>query len=178
MQYTQSGCLLGLRMTLWGIRPQINHLKAKGDRQLLKLKRFSGLPERTKLYLFKALIRPILEYPAVVLVVASRSAQLELQRTQSNALLWVHGRTQANRRPSNADLHERYRVLPLNLRLHELALRVWQSLERDQDPNMDTIIAGAAPLADGEEHPWWPRCRPRALGPPPPPLLLQEDIRV
>ena len=176
MPYAQSGIMLGLRMTNHGIHSQVVYLKGKGQRHLTKLRRFSNLPEATRLYLFKAIIRPILEYPAVVLCATSRSAQLELQRVQSNALLWVHGRSPDHRRPTNAFLHERYKVLPLNQRLHELARRVWERLDEDEDPNLQNIIAGSAHLQDGEEHSWWPRCRPRALGPPPPPLLLDADI--
>ena len=174
--YTQEGKLLGLRMTLYGIRSQIYHLEKKGKRQLGKLRRFSGLPEGIKLYLFKALLRPLLEYPAVAISTASRAALLTLQRVQTKGLRWVFGRTPWHLRPTPVQLHQRYRVLPLNLRLHQLARRTWQSLADDDDPNLQTIVRVAETLEPGQEHLWWPRSRPRALGPPPAPLLTADDV--
>ena len=125
--------------------------------------------------MFKALIRPMLEYPAVILVTASRHALYQLQKVQSKALRWVHGRWDEDRRPTNQELHELYRVAPLNVRLHELARRVWDALDRDDDPNLRRIEA-TEELIGEEEHLWFPRSRPRALGPPPAPLLIQEDV--
>ena len=177
VRYTQSGNLLGLRLTNRGITPQITHLAGKGRRQLLKLRRFSGLPAQTKLKLFKSILRPILEYPAVVLCAASRSALLSLQRVQSNALRWVHGRIPPElRKPTNVQLHVNYRIQPLNIRLHQLARRTWDRIAADGDPNMEPIAQLADLIGEEEEHRWWPRCRPRALGPAPAPLLVVEDV--
>ena len=175
--YTQKGKFLGLRMTNHGINAQVTHNRNKGRRQLGKLKRFKGLSESLKLLLYKVLIRPILEYPAAPLNVVSRHAQLKLQRVQSRALRWVYSRSIEDRNPTNAELHARYRVKPLNVRLHELARRTWERLDEDADPNLQDIVVVGDQLEDAE-HRWWPRSRPRALGRPPPPLLLQEDVRV
>ena len=78
--------MLGLRITNFRINSHIKHIKAKANRQLLKLRRNTGLSEKIKLTLYKVLIRGILEYPAVPLNKASGSAMLGLQRVQSRAL--------------------------------------------------------------------------------------------
>ena len=95
----------------------------------------------------------------------------DLQRVQNNALMWVYGWGEDFRRPTNEYLHARYNVPPLNQRLHTLARRTWQRLEEDRDPNLTRIIEDSAHFEDEEEHHWWPRSRPRALGPAPAALI-------
>ena len=177
IRYSQECCHLGLRMTLQGIKSQIVHLKAKADRNLNKLRRFRDLPADTKVYLYKVLIRPILEYPAVALVTASRSAQYELQIVQNKALMWAHGYGPDFARPTNQALHEHFGVEPLNVRLHELARRTWTRLDEDQDPNFMQLVQDFAHVDDQVEHSWWRRSRPRAIGPPPAPMISHRDIR-
>ena len=88
-------------------------------------------------------------------------------------------------RPTTEFLLARYRVEPMNIRLHHLARRVWERLEESQDPNLNRFHQCKVALADGgwqrgirgnPEHSWWPRSRLRALGPPPRPFLTQTDI--
>ena len=178
MQYHQSGRILGLRITNRGIRSHVRHNRGKAKRQLLKLRRFSGLSPKIKLVLYKVLIRPILEYPAVPLNTISRCAMMDLQRVQSKALRWINSKGIEEPRKTNAQLHREYRIEPLNLRIHRLARRTWIRLDELQDPNLQDIVETAEGLEDHEEHRWFPRSRPRALGPPPPPLLLQQDVRI
>ena len=175
MRYSHAGNLLGLRLNLWGIAPQVKHIAGKARRNLSKLRRFSSLPTSCKLRLYKALIRPILEYPAVALITISDSAMLNLQRVQSNALLWVHGGWSNNRRPTNRALHARFRMAPVNVRLHRLARRTWERLEEDEDPNLQDVVRMGEAIGDAE-HRWWPRSRPRALRPPPRPCYVREDF--
>ena len=175
VQYAQSGNVLGLRLTNFGIGTQITYLRDKGNRQLLKLKRFSCLPEETKLYLYKALLRPILEYPAVVLCTASRNATYTLQKVQGKALRWIYGRLENNRCPTNYELHARYNIEPINIRLHKLARCTWERLDRDDDPNLRNLER-IAEVIGNEEHRWFPRSLPRALGPPPTPLMHKDHI--
>ena len=171
LQYARQGVILGLRIGYSGVSQQVKHNVAKAGRQMLKIKRFTKLPEKLKLKLYKSLVLPILEYPAVVLCTISKSSMHKLQRVQNKALMWVHGWGEDYRRPTNEYLHARYRIKPINQRLHELARRTWQSLERDDDPNLHNIIRLEEGLEEREEHKWFPRSRPRALGPTPAPLI-------
>ena len=181
VEYSQKAKILGLRLTNRGISSQVKHNKDKARGQLSQLKRFSGLPRRTKLRLYKSIVLPMLTYPAVPLNTTSRSAQLSLQRVQSNALRWVHGRNDERdrgRRLTNEELHARYKLEPLNHRIHRLAKGTWERLERDGDPNLARILLLQEDLEDDREHSWFPRSRTRALGPRPPLLLLAEQVRV
>ena len=110
---------------------------------------------------------------------------MDLQKVQNRALRWVHSAHMIDDRPTTEFLHARYRVEPLNIRLHHLARRVWERLEDSQDPNLNRIHQCEAVLDDGgwrrglrgnPEHSWWPRSRLRALGPAPRPFYTKLDI--
>ena len=176
-EYGQKAVILGMRISNHGLTDQVKHIKGKAGRQLTKLRRFSGLPRRDKLNLFKALVLPMLTYPPVPLNTASRSALLSLQRVQSNGLRWVHGRYDGDRRITNEALHDIYKMEPLIHRIHRLARRVWERLERDEDSNLERIQLLEDGL-DGREQGWFRRSRPRAMGPRPPTLLLQNQVRL
>ena len=179
-EYTQQAKILGLRLTNRGISAQVTHLQKKAKGQLSQLRRFYGLPRKIKLRLYKALVLPMLTYPAVPLNITSRSAQLSLQRVQSTALRWVHGKydeADGERRLTNEALHAMYKIEPLNHRIHRLARGTWERLERDADINLTRILLLEEGVPDREQS-WFPRSRPRALGPRPPPLLLASDVRV
>ena len=177
MEYKQEAKWLGLQMTYRSIVMQVHTNKGKAGRNLTKLKRFTGLTPSLKLRLYKSLIMPMLTYPAVALVTCSRSAQLSLQVVQSRALRWAVSDGPLDRRPRNQDLHERFKLEPLNIRIHRLAKNTWERLERNEDPNLARIHAIEQALGARQEHTWWPRSRPRALGPPPAPLLVLADVR-
>ena len=180
---TQNAVLLGLRLSNFGFRQQITHNRNKASRQLQKLKRFTQLPARIKLRLYKSLILPILEYPPVPLHAASKSAILTLQIIQNRALRWVNSQDIIDERPTVERLHRVYKMVSVNQRLYTLARRLWERLEEDQDPNLAPIRAIEDALQDGggrrgqREHRWWPRSRQRALGPIPPPFLVQRDVQ-
>ena len=179
LPYSQETKMLGMRVTNYGLRGQITYNKDSATRALAKLKRFTGLPPKTKLNLFKSLVLPKLTYPAVPLNTASRSDLLSLQRVQSNALRWVHRNAEGRvrgRRYSNLELHQIYRMEPLNQRIHRLASRIWERLERDEDPNLARIHAAEDVLDGPQEHRYFKRSRPRARGPLPAPLLVAADI--
>ena len=181
LPYSQETKMLGMRLTNYGLRKQVEYNKDSASRALVKLKRFTGLPPKTKLNLFKSLVLPKLTYPAVPLNTASRSDQLTLQRVQSNALRWVHRNAEGRvrgRRYTNLELHQIYRMEPLNQRIHRLASRIWERLERDEDPNLERIHAAEEVLDGPQEHLYFKRSRPRARGPLPAPLLVEADIRV
>ena len=175
---------LGFVLSNYGFRDHIAIAKAKASRNFKKLKRFSNLPAKLKLRLYKAMILPILDYPPVPCHAASRSAIQSLQTIQNRALYWVHCReNQAeDRRPFVRDLHYRHRLEPINVRLHRLAGRVWEKISAEEDPILNQILLREEVLQQGGgrrggvEHTWFPRSRPRAMGPPPIPIFTFRDI--
>ena len=60
---------------------------AKGQSQ--KLRRFTNLNENTKLHLYKALVKPILEYPVIPNALASRKQIINMQQIQNQNLRLV-----------------------------------------------------------------------------------------
>ena len=169
--YATEGKLLGLRMTNQGCSRQARHNRNLAGVTLTKLRRFSAFPNKIKLHLYKTLVRPQLEYPAVPLHVASPTSMGGLQAVQNRALQWVHGVRWPAPQLSARELHLTYKVEPLNCRLWRLARRIWERLLEDNDPMLPRIDYAEGGLPAGwRDHSWWPRSRPRALGPMPRPL--------
>ena len=95
-----------------------------------KLKRFKAMSERTKVHLYKALVRPILEYPHVPLNTLSKSKLQQLQSFQNKFLRFASGQTP----PYNEtieEIHLRTNTEPLNIRFHRMANRAWEKLLED-----------------------------------------------
>lgn len=132
--FTQNGKLLGLSITCRGIAPHARERARLANLQLSKCRRFSGCSEKTKLHLYKALIRPIIEYPPIPLNTISNSLMLELQAVQNKALISVAGCRYPNI-PTAKSLHERYEITPINIQIHEQAKRTWEKLEMSENPN-------------------------------------------
>ena len=51
--------------------------------QTSKLKRFINLENKTKLHLYKSLVRPLLEYPVIPIALACKTQTLNIQRVQN-----------------------------------------------------------------------------------------------
>ena len=68
--------ILGLTLTRQGLKNHVRQRKHQANAQQLKLSRFKKLKPETRPYLFKAMIRPILEYLAILVCITSRSSQI------------------------------------------------------------------------------------------------------
>ena len=146
--------VLGLTLRTRGaachIKDRINIAKT----QLNKINRFKNMDEKIRLHLYKALIRPIIEYPPIPICNSARSNLCKLQRVQSRALRAIANEG-IERRSSNEELHVKYQMEPINQRIFNLANNVWNKLIH-ADPD---IIEEAETLNTfpGREHKWWPR---------------------
>ena len=96
---------------------------------------------------------------------------LKLQTIQNQALRWIHPWEPYNARTTNETLHRIYKIPPINIRLHQLAKKVWDKLANHQDPNLINIQLKEETLENDQEHLWFPRSRPRARGNPPLPIF-------
>ena len=99
VNYTKEGKLLGLAFTSTGIGKHVKQRQGQGYNVLRKLRRFSGLPESTKVFLYKTLIRPVLEYPPVPLNALAPTNILRLQAVQNMSLIWATGTRWPDPRP-------------------------------------------------------------------------------
>ena len=144
---------LGLTLKRTGIVAHINNRVLQAKLQTNKLKRFNELREKTKLHLYKALIRPILEYPIIPNAIAPRTNMLKMQRVQNKNLRNISRYTD-NRDKNVKELHETYNMEPLNIRFYTAVNKLWSKLEQKEQQLCSRSMA----LNDGrDDHYWWKR---------------------
>ena len=88
--------------------------------QLQKLNRFRHAPAKIKLYLYKALIRPLLEYPPTRLAKSCKTNLEKLQKIQNRALRFVYN-VKWDDFTSNQQLHVRAKIPTMTERLNKLS---------------------------------------------------------
>ena len=138
---------------------------AKGQSQ--KLRRFANLIENTKLHLYKALVRPILEYPVIPNALASRTQIINMQRIQNQNLRLVAKNTD-NRDKTIQQLHEHYNVEAVNVRLHRQANKLWNKFQLKE-----TNVANISLIQNRNtrrDHNWWPCAAKRLCTDEPEPI--------
>ena len=138
IEYSNSGQVLGFTLSTMGIGPHITRVAGRAHIELTKLNKFKNTSQNTKLTLYRSLIRPILEYPPVPHYVATEAQMLKLQRVQNRALRFITGTEWSDFR-TNASLHEELNLEPLNIRIHGLAKKTWERVERIGGPIFDSL---------------------------------------
>ena len=73
----------GLKLKCTGIISHITSRISMAKTQTQKLKRFNGLNMKTRLHLYKALIRPIFEYTVIPNALVSKTQLTKIQRVQN-----------------------------------------------------------------------------------------------
>lgn len=127
------GKILGLNISTRGYIPHVTERRALAARALTKLYRFYNFPQKTKTHLVKTLILPIIDYPPVPTHALSNTQISRLQIIQNRALRFATGQ----RYPytlNTQEIHEITKTLPVNIRLHLRARKIWQRLEDLQHP--------------------------------------------
>ena len=107
--------------------PHITSSLRKAKIQLAKIHRFSSAPQKTKLYLYKALIRPLLEYPIQQTSNTSKGNKVKQQRVQNKATRFITN-TKLKDRKKSSDLHKQLNLEPLNIRFTNLSLKQSQKI--------------------------------------------------
>lgn len=150
INYSPSGTILGLKINKRGIVPHIKQRCKLATISLKKLKRFSKLTPRTKLHLYKALVLPIVEYPAIPLNIINNNNKYKLQSIQNKALRWAAG----DRPPYDTtvqQLHQRFNMETINVRNFNQSFKVWETLRTHQQETVDNIKNEHEPAS----HFWW-----------------------
>ena len=160
--------VLGLSIGTTGMSSHIKNRIAMAQTRANKLKRFRCMKAKTKLHLYKSLIRPILDYPPIPICNTAKTNMQKIQRVQSKTLRTIF--REQDVRPTNEQLHIWARMEPKNQRIHNLSTKIWDTLER-QDPE---IITASRELDEypGHEHKWWPRTSLKMQGPSPDPIYI------
>ena len=139
---------------------------AKGT--LTKLRRFRKASTETLLHLYKMLVRPQLEYPAILMANVSKSKMRKLQSIQNRAL-----RHSFHLRPPyynvSEELHTQANMEPLNTRLHRLGVKTWANLT-ETDENL-VNASNALSEENVRSHSWWKRLAPLLEGDTPPSIF-------
>lgn len=118
---------------------------------LKKLKRFSKLNSKTKLHLYKALVLPILEYPAIPLNTLKKYNWRDIQTIQNRALRWVDNQIPPYNKTSK-DLHRQYEMTPLNLRNFYRSQAMWDTIRNLFPEEVEAMNE----LHHDNTHKWWP----------------------
>lgn len=121
IKYTDVTKILGFNLT--HTKKSTKHVTAIASRahfNLRKLIRFRSAPSKIKLHLYKALIRPILEYPCYPLSITSKASLKKLQLIQNRALRFVKN-IKLKDKIRTKSIHDELKIEPLNIRLHQLA---------------------------------------------------------
>ena len=182
-QYSAEVKCLGLRMNSHGFKPQVRYNCRKASAALGKLKRFRAIPWKHKRRLYTAFVRPVLEYPSVPLHAGTDRSMKQLQAVQNSAIMWITGlRFNTPGRLTIQQLHGRLNLEPVNVRLHRLGKKVWESLEDDRDPNFVEVEGYAAtpqrrrPALGADPKRWWPSSLNLARGPQPNPIWKTRQM--
>ena len=108
----------------------------KGMRNLIKTRRFQSAPIKVKKLLYKAIIRPTLEYPYLVLYKTGRTNLRKLQKIQNRSLRFILN-LKLKDRVKITEMHTKLKIEPLNLRLNKLAKKM---LYRSKDKYLNKEI--------------------------------------
>ena len=159
--------ILGLKIKRTGTVSHLTDRNKLARGQSQKLRRFANLKENTKLHLYKALVRPILEYPVIPNALASRKQIINMQRTQNQNLRLVAKNTD-NRDKTIQQLHEHYNVEAVNVRLHRQANKLWNKFQLKE-----TNVANISLIQNQNtrrDHNWWPRAAKKLCTDEPEPI--------
>lgn len=126
--YSHKGKVLGLSFTGYGLSTQVPLRCKIAKMNLTKLYRFHGLSPYIKRKLYIATVRSALAYPAIPLNTLSKTAMLKLQRVQNAGVRFIT-QTSLRERVSSQTLHERARLPPINMYLHDAASTLWEKIQ-------------------------------------------------
>ena len=172
LPFNENVNILGLTLkrtgTLSHTVSKIGHAKS----QLLKLRRFYKIKPELMIRLYLTLIRPIMEYPIIPIALTSKNNIRKMQVVQNKALRQAVKGTDDNQLTIK-EIHEKYGIEAVNVRLSTRLAKLWQKIERTQpDLHQRTMDANDNGLRD---HAWWPRAgRVAALDPPEPSYTTYE----
>ena len=155
IDFRPSGSLLGLKISGTGYSSHVTSRVNKARTALATLYRFRELEPKIKLHLVRAMVLPVLTYPPIPLHALSKRAHSRLQKVQNAALRFAYG-VRWDDYIRSVTLHEEADIPPVNVRLHQLAARVWQ---RMADENWEQYLAlrDLHEAAPDRDHSWFPR---------------------
>lgn len=99
-----------------------------------QLYRFNHAPPKIKIQLYKTLLRPILEYPSILLYNSPKTTMLRLQKMQNKAIRFITG-VKIKERIKMEDLHYMTGLETINTRLNNLAQKTLYKIKENYIDN-------------------------------------------
>ena len=138
---------------------QITQNTNRAREELRKLLRFRFLSAKLKVRLYKALILPLLTYPAVPLNISSATQIKRLQVIQNKAIRWITGEYWPIICPL-ALRHEELKIEKMDERLNRLAENVWiRTIVEDGGFFQET-----SNIQTYQNHSWFPSSYDKVIG--------------
>ena len=154
INFTNSVSILGFNLGRTGFKVHINQRMAIARGTITKLKRFKQLKPRTKSYLYKTLVRSVLEYPNTPSCVMSKTNKDKLQKFQNKVIRGFIHSTSEDEIDSIEDLHNLYGVEPINKRMYRRAVTNWDKFTTiDDDTSTRSLEANRD--RTNKDHYWW-----------------------
>lgn len=147
--------ILGLKLKRTGTVQHIGERLNMAKTQTNKLKRFMNLSSKTKTHLYKALVRPLMEYPVIPLALASKTQKMKMQRLQNKNLRIIAKNDPALEEQTIEQLHQSLNIEAVNIRLRSRLIKLWNKVElKEPELYQTSMNANRNPSRD---HTWWPR---------------------
>ena len=164
--------ILGLKLKRTGFVSHIADRINLARTQTNKIRRFIHLNTKTKLHLYKALIRPLLEYPIIPMALASKAQMLNLQKIQNNNIRII---TKFDPELEDKTIEERHNILkiePINIRLYDRLTKLWNKVEEKEIETYNLTMNSNNDRRN--DHAWWPRAGYKAVQDIPEPLYTSN----
>ena len=146
--------VLGLKIKRTGIVQHLTDRQNRAKSELGKLRRFEKLSPKIKSHLYKTLILPILEYPAVPCCIASKENKMKMQRIQNRGIKFINEYGQAEL--NIEEIHQNFKIDGINVRLHTRLTKSWEKFTR-----IETELAERSTTENDDnetkDHYWWRR---------------------
>ena len=142
IKLTKNGCILGFHFNSFtSNKIHSSKLAIKAKNNLFRLKKFKSAPMNIKKHLYKAQVRPLLEYPPCQIANSGIGAISALQKVHNRGYRFITGSLLSERK-TNKSLHDNTKLDPINIRLQKLSYKSLSRIKNLFNNNQnDQIIA-------------------------------------
>merc|ERR1712105_15863 len=110
--------ILGMEISTRGVVSHMQTRLALAKQQHTKLKRFKKMNIKIQIQFYKTLIRPIMEYPAIPLCIASNTNIKKMQQFQNRVIRTATKENEEDNQLTISELHNKYKIEAINIWLY------------------------------------------------------------
>lgn len=173
--------ILGFTLRRTGFNLHIKSRIAIAAKTSTRLQRFQRLKIKTKMSLYKSMVRPVWEYPCVPMCLISKTNYAKIQAFQNRYIRRAIRSTQRYEDPNayqdeheNIDMeeaHEAHRLEAVNTRMYRLAQKAWEKMEI-HSPEIVERSREDRENDERPEHYWWRKIHTYIAGDEPEPIYI------